>query len=131
VHILGISAFYHDSAACLLRDGEVIAAASEERFTRKKHDAGFPHHAVNYCLRAGGIGVQDLDHVGFYDKPLVKFERILITYISTFPRSFPSFSKAIPIWLSEKLWTRHNIKRSGARCSSSSTTSRTPRARSW
>ncbi len=111
MHILGISAFYHDSAACLLRDGEVIAAASEERFTRKKHDASFPQHAVNFCLRAGGIGVEDLDHVGFYDKPLVKFERILMTYISTFPRSFPSFSKAIPIWLSEKLWTRHNIKR--------------------
>ncbi len=111
MHILGISAFYHDSAACLLRDGEVLAAASEERFTRKKHDAGFPHHAVSYCLRAGGIGIEDVDYVGFYDKPLVKFERILMTYLSTFPRSFPSFSKAIPVWLSEKLWTRHNIKR--------------------
>ncbi|MDP3940230.1 MAG: carbamoyltransferase [Deltaproteobacteria bacterium] len=111
MHILGISAFYHDSAACLLRDGEIVAAASEERFTRKKHDSDFPEHAVNFVLREAGIGVGDLDYVGFYDKPLVKFERIVTTYLSTFPRSFRSFSKAIPLWLGEKLWTRHNIKR--------------------
>ncbi|MFQ5458401.1 MAG: carbamoyltransferase [Myxococcota bacterium] len=111
MNVLGISAFYHDSAACLLRDGEVIAAASEERFTRKKHDSAFPENAINYVLRAGGVSVGDLDYVGFYDKPLVKFERIVTTYLSTFPRSFRSFSKAIPLWLGEKLWTRHNIRR--------------------
>ncbi len=111
MHILGISAFYHDSAACLWKDGEVIAAASEERFTRKKHDPGFPEHAINYVLRAGGIGVDQIDYVGFYDKPLVKFERIVTTYLASFPRSFRAFSKAIPLWLGEKLWTRHNIKR--------------------
>jgi carbamoyltransferase len=111
MYVLGISCFYHDAAACLLRDGEVIAAASEERFTRKKHDADFPNHAINYCLRQAEVTADDLDYVGFYDKPFVKFERILVTYLSTFPRSFPSFSKAIPLWLGEKLWTRHNIKR--------------------
>src|SRR2546427_12438722 len=85
-HILGLSAFYHDSAACLLRDGEIIAAAQEERFTRKKGDAAFPAHAVEYCLKAGGITVADLDYVGFYDKPLLKFERILETYLGVAPR---------------------------------------------
>jgi carbamoyltransferase len=111
MYVLGISCFYHDAAACLLGDGEVIAAASEERFTRKKHDSDFPKHAINYCLQQAAITVDDLEYVGFYDKPFVKFERILVTYLSTFPRSFPSFSKAIPLWLGEKLWTRHNIKR--------------------
>ena len=80
--VLGISAFYHDSAACLLRDGDIVAAAQEERFTRKKSDAGFPEYAVEYCLRAGGIVQSDLAFVGFYDKPLLKFERILETYLS-------------------------------------------------
>jgi carbamoyltransferase len=111
MYILGISCFYHDAAACLLRDGEVIAAASEERFTRKKHDSDFPKQAINYCLQQAGITGDDLEYVGFYDKPFVKFERILVTYLSTFPRSFPSFRKAIPLWLGEKLWTRQNIKR--------------------
>jgi len=103
VNILGVSAFYHDSAACLLRDGQVIAAAGEERFTRKKHDQGFPMNAIRYCLSEGGIGIADLDYLGFYDKPLVKFERILLTYIGTFPRSFRSFNKAVPLWLHQKL----------------------------
>lgn len=103
MNILGISAYYHDSAACLMRDGEIVAAASEERFTRKKHDHGFPDRAIRYCLAEGGIQAKDLDYVGFYDKPLVKFERILLTYIATFPRSFLSFSKAVPLWLTQKL----------------------------
>src|SRR2546425_7338492 len=93
-HILGISAFYHDSAACLLQDGEIVAAAQEERFTRKKGDASFPAQAVKYCLRAGGIEARDLAYVGFYDKPLLKFERILETYLGVAPRGFKSFLMA-------------------------------------
>jgi carbamoyltransferase len=110
VDILGISAFYHDSAACLLRDGEVIAAASEERFTRRKHDAGFPANAIRYVLRHGGIQVKDLDYIGFYDKPFLKFERILKTHLATFPRSLPSFLKAMPAWLRAKLWVPQTIQ---------------------
>ncbi|MGH7229505.1 MAG: carbamoyltransferase family protein, partial [Nitrospiraceae bacterium] len=102
-YILGISAFYHDSAACLLRDGEIIAAAQEERFTRKKHDARFPSHAVRYCLREGGVSLSDLRHIVFYDKPLVKFERLLETYLAFAPRGMQSFVAAMPIWLKEKL----------------------------
>jgi carbamoyltransferase len=111
MNILGISAFYHDSAACLIQDGKIVAAASEERFTRKKHDHGFPLNAALYCLAEGGIGARDLDYVGFYDKPLIKFERILYTYLATFPRSFPSFMKAVPLWLTEKLWIPQQIRR--------------------
>jgi len=111
MNILGISAFYHDSAACLIQDGRIVAAASEERFTRKKHDHDFPANAIAYCLKAGGIEVKDLDYVGFYDKPLVKFERILYTYMATFPKSFPSFMKAIPLWLHEKLWIPSTIRK--------------------
>ena len=111
MNILGISAFYHDSAACLMQDGRIVAAASEERFTRKKQDHDFPINAARYCLREGGITAADLDYVGFYDKPLLKFERILYTYLATFPRSFPSFMKAIPLWLREKLWTRGTIRK--------------------
>ena len=111
MNILGISAFYHDAAACLLRDGEIVAAASEERFTRKKHDAGFPEHSIRYVLGAGGIGVGDIDYVGFYDKPLLKFERILTTYVATFPKSFSSFRKAIPLWLKDKLWVPNTIRK--------------------
>ncbi len=110
INVLGISAYYHDSAAALVSDGKVIGAAQEERFTRKKHDFGFPHHAIDYCLREGGIRLEDLDYIGFYDKPLLKFERILATYIATFPRSFPSFLKAIPLWLHEKLWIPQTIR---------------------
>jgi carbamoyltransferase len=102
--ILGISAFYHDSAACLLVDGEIIAAAQEERFTRKKHDAGFPSHAVEYCLTEGGVTVDDVDLVGFYEKPLVKFDRLLETYIACAPHGLRSYLMALPLWLTEKLW---------------------------
>jgi carbamoyltransferase len=102
-YILGISAFYHDSAACLLRDGHIVAAAQEERFTRKKHDAGFPQHAVRYCLRAGGVALPELHAIAFYDKPLVKFERLLETYLAFAPRGFRSFLTAMPVWLKEKL----------------------------
>lgn len=101
--ILGISAFYHDSAAALLLDGEIVAAAQEERFTRNKHDARFPHRAIEYCLSEADIKVKDLDYVGFYDKPLLKFERLLETYLSYAPHGFPSFLKAIPLWLKQKL----------------------------
>lgn len=102
--ILGISAFYHDSAACLVKDGEIIAAAQEERFTRIKHDYRFPRHAAAYCLREAGIAISQLDYVGFYDKPLLKFERLLETYLDYAPAGFPSFLKAMPLWMKEKLW---------------------------
>jgi carbamoyltransferase len=109
--ILGISAFYHDSAACLLRDGVIVAAAQEERFTRKKGDASFPKEAVGYCLRAGGIGLDDLEAVGFYDKPLLKFERILETYLGVAPRGLRQFLKAGPLWIAEKLFTDRELRR--------------------
>ena len=109
VYILGISAFYHDSAACLVRDGEIIAAAQEERFTRKKHDESFPQHAMEYCLEHAGIDIREVDHVAFYDKPLLTFERLLETYIDYAPRGFRSFIKAMPVWLTDKLWTRENL----------------------
>ena len=111
MNILGISCFYHDSAACLVRDGEVIAAASEERFTRKKHDAGFPHNAIRYCLEEGRINAHEIDRVGFYDKPLLKFERIITSYLANFPRSYLAFMKAVPVWLRERLWTKDVIAR--------------------
>ena len=110
VDILGISAFYHDSAACLLRDGEIVAAAQEERFTRKKGDASFPAHAVAYCLREAGISPQDLAAVAFYDKPLLKFERILETYLGVVPRGVRSFLMAGPLWLKEKLFMDREIR---------------------
>ncbi len=106
-YILGISAYYHDSAACVIRDGEIIAAAQEERFTRKKHDSGFPRHAVQYCLSAAGITLPDLKYIVFYDKPLVKFERLIETYLSFAPRGFRSFVAAMPVWLKEKLLLRN------------------------
>jgi carbamoyltransferase len=105
-NILGISAFYHDSAACLVRDGEIVAAAQEERFTRKKHYAGFPTESVRYCLRAGGISVADLRYVAFYDKPLIKFERLLETYLSFAPHGLQSFVMAMPVWLKEKMFLK-------------------------
>jgi carbamoyltransferase len=104
MNILGISAFYHDSAACLVRDGEVIAAVQEERFTRKKHDHAFPLNAARYCLKEAGISSDQLDYVGFYDKPLSKFERLLETYMGYAPVGIASFLKAMPLWLKEKLW---------------------------
>ena len=110
-YILGISAFYHDSAACLLNDGEIVAAAQKERFTRKKGDAGFPGHAIEFCLSRAGITANDLSFVGFYDKPLLKFERILETYIGVAPRGFLSFVKAAPLWVKEKLHMEKQIRR--------------------
>jgi carbamoyltransferase len=110
VNILGVSAFYHDSAACLLRDGEIIAAAQEERFTRKKGDASFPRNAIRYCLTEGGVDPSSLSYVGFYDKPLLKFERILETYLGVAPRGFRSFLKAAPLWLKEKLHMEKRIR---------------------
>jgi carbamoyltransferase len=104
MYVLGISAFYHDSAAALIKDGDLVAAASEERFTREKHDPDFPVNAVKYCLRQGGVTAKDLAYVGFYDKPLIKFERLISTYIDFFPRGLSSFVKAIPVWLREKMW---------------------------
>jgi carbamoyltransferase len=102
--ILGLSAFYHDSAACLVVDGEIVAAAQEERFTRRKHDHRFPTHAVRYCLAEAGLSADTLDYVSFYDKPLIKFERLLETYLDYAPAGFPSFLKAMPTWMKEKLW---------------------------
>ena len=101
--ILGISAFYHDSAAALVIDGEIIAAAQEERFTRKKHDYGFPQNAVDYCLREAGITPEELDYVGYYEKPLTKFERLLETYLAFTPAGYRSFRQAMPLWLKQKL----------------------------
>lgn len=109
VNILGISAWYHDSAACLVRDGVVVAAAQEERFTRKKHDPAFPLRAVEYCLKAGGIGIGQVDHVVFYEKPFLKFDRLLHTYLACAPRGLKSFLKAMPTWLHEKLWQKVEI----------------------
>ncbi len=106
-HILGISAFYHDSAACLVRDGEIVAAAQEERFTRKKHDPGFPSNATRYCLDAGGVSLSDLKYIVFYDKPLVKFERLIETYLAFAPKGVQSFMAAMPVWLKEKLLLRN------------------------
>lgn len=110
INILGISAYYHDSAAALLRDGEIIAAAQEERFTRKKHDSRFPENAVKYCLAEAAISLSDFDHVVFYDKPLVKFERLLETYLSYAPNGLRSFIVAMPIWLKEKLYLKTTLK---------------------
>jgi carbamoyltransferase len=109
--ILGISAYYHDSAACLVVDGRIVAAAQEERFTRKKHDFGFPRQAVAYCLREGGLArASELDYVVFYDKPVVKFERLLETYLRYAPVGLRSFLEAMPLWLKQKLWMREHIR---------------------
>jgi len=106
LRILGISALYHDSAAALVADGEIIAAAQEERFTRKKHDAEFPHHAVEYCLEQAGITLKDVDQVIFYDKPFLKFERLIETYFAFAPRGYRSFAMSMPVWLREKLFQK-------------------------
>ena len=104
MRILGLSAFYHDSAAALIEDGVVINAAQEERFTRKKHDEQFPENAIQFCLDDAGITLADVDYVAFYDKPFLKFERLLETYLSFAPIGFRSFKMAIPVWLKEKLF---------------------------
>lgn len=111
MNILGISAFYHDSAACILREGEIVAAAQEERFTRRKHDPEFPAHAIRYCLQAAGISAAELDYVAFYDKPFIKFERLLLTYLAYAPAGLTSFIKAMPLWLKRKLWLKEYIQR--------------------
>lgn len=107
--ILGLSAYYHDSAACLLVDGRIVAAAQEERFSRKKHDAELPALAARYCLKAGGLAADALDHVAFYDKPLLKFERLFETYLDYAPRGFASFRKAMPLWITDRLWMSERI----------------------
>src|SRR5688572_31721302 len=111
MRILGISAYYHDSAAALLRDGVVVAAAQEERFTRKKHDSNFPHHAIRSCLESTATRPEEVDHVAFYDKPFLKFERLLETYLAFAPRGFESFRAALPVWVKDKLFQRNNILR--------------------
>ena len=111
INVLGISAYYHDSAAALLVDGEIVAAAQEERFTRKKHDATFPAKSIEFCLDRAGLTLADIDYVTFYDKPLIKFERLLETYLSYVPRGFRSFLLAIPVWLKEKLFLKVTLKR--------------------
>lgn len=111
MRILGISAFYHDSAAALVRDGEIVAAAQEERFTRKKHDAHFPHNAVAYCLAEEGITLDQLDYVVFYDKPFIKFERLLETYLSFAPKGLRSFQMAVPLWVREKLFQKSLLRK--------------------
>ena len=111
MYILGISAFYHDSAACLVKDGEILSAVQEERFTRKKHDYNFPINAIRYCLDSAGIKDQDLDYIAFYDKPFIKFERLLETYLSYAPIGIRSFWKSIPVWIKQKLWIPDLIKR--------------------
>ncbi len=109
MYILGISAFYHDSAACILKDGKIIAAAQEERFTRKKHDAGFPRNAIRYCVKEARISVSEIDNVVFYEKPFTKFERLLETYLAFAPKGFTSFTNAIPVWIKDKLFQRKTL----------------------
>src|ERR1043165_7733395 len=109
--ILGISAFYHDSAAALVVDGEIVAAAQEERFTRKKHDPAFPTNAVAYCLKEAGLQASQLDYIAFYDKPLTKFERLMETYVAFAPAGFKSFRLALPVWLKDKLHLRATIRK--------------------
>ena len=111
MRILGLSAFYHDSAAVLVEEGRIVAAAQEERFTRKKHDAGYPHHAVAYCLDEAGVTLDEVDRVAFYDKPFLKFERLLETYVAFAPRGFRSFSMAVPVWIKEKLFQKDLLRR--------------------
>ena len=116
MYILGISAFYHDSAACLLRDGNIVAAVQEERFTRRKHDPAFPRRSVQFCLNQAGIGIKDLKYIVFYDKPLIKFERLLETYVGFAPRGIQSFLAAMPVWLKEKLLLRNLLQKEVLAC---------------
>ncbi|MCB1509501.1 MAG: hypothetical protein KDJ36_01255, partial [Hyphomicrobiaceae bacterium] len=110
MRLLGISAYYHDSAAALIEDGRIVAAAQEERFTRKKHDAAFPAKAVEFCLAAADCDLDGVDHVVFFEKPLVKFERLLETYLANAPRGFKSFKVAMPVWIKDKLFQRSNLE---------------------
>ena len=112
MNILGISAYYHDSAAALIQDGNIVAAAQEERFTRKKHDESFPKNAIQYCLKAAKLSLDDIDYIAFYDKPLLTFERLLETYLTFAPKGLASFLKAMPLWLKEKLFLKNELKKS-------------------
>ncbi|MEL7049850.1 MAG: carbamoyltransferase N-terminal domain-containing protein, partial [Pseudomonadota bacterium] len=112
MRILGISAYYHDSAAALLVDGSVVAAAQEERFSRVKHDAAFPKHAIAYCLKEAGLTLDDVDHIAFFEKPLIKFERLLETYLAMAPSGFSSFRVAMPVWIKDKLFQKANLTKS-------------------
>ena len=105
--IIGISAFYHDSAACLLKNGKIIAAAQEERFTRKKHDSSYPYNAVEFVLKYGNLKLSEVDHIVFFEKPFLKFERLLETYVAFAPKGFISFAKAMPLWIKEKLFQKN------------------------
>ena len=107
--ILGISAFYHDSAAALIKDGDIIAAAQEERFTRIKHDSSYPYNAIEFVLNFAKINLSQVDHIVFYEKPFLKFERLLETYVAFAPKGFNSFSLSMPIWLREKLFQKNNV----------------------
>src|SRR5262245_8046507 len=111
MQILGISCYFHDAAAALLRDGHLIAAAEEERFTRKKHDYEFPQHAIDFCLRQGGTRAEDLDYVVFFEKPFIKFERLILSSMQTFPRSHKVFREAMITWLGDKLWIKHLLEK--------------------
>ena len=111
MRILGVSAFYHDSAAALIEDGYILAAAQEERFTRKKHDAAFPKQAITYCLEEAGFTLDQIDYVAFYDKPFLKFERLIETYLAFAPRGFQSFKMAMPVWLKEKLFQKDLLRK--------------------
>ncbi|MCB0384889.1 MAG: hypothetical protein KDD43_05805, partial [Bdellovibrionales bacterium] len=111
MYILGISCYYHDSAAVLLKDGEILAAAQEERFTRKKHDPGFPREAILYCLQQAGLKLTDVDYIAYYDKPFLTFERLIETYIALAPRGWRSFVTSMPVWLKDKLNLKWLLKR--------------------
>src|SRR3989338_9123485 len=111
MNILGFSCYYHDAAATLLKDGKIVAAVQEERFTRKKHDQSFPINAINYCLKEAGITINELDYIGFYEKPMLKFERILYQHIHAFPKSFPTFIKTLPNFLGEKIRIHGVVKK--------------------
>src|SRR3989338_4973389 len=111
MYILGISCYYHDASAALLKDGKIVAAAVEERFTRKKHDISFPINAINYCLKSHDIGINDINHIGFYEKQFLKFERVLSQHLETFPLSFKTFLSSMPSWINEKLRVVRAIKK--------------------
>src|SRR5262245_50812361 len=119
MRLLGLSAFYHDSATALVEDGRIVAAAQEERFSRKRHDAGFPAHAIRYCLDAGQVSLDEVDHVVFFEKPLIKFERLLETYLANAPRGFSSFKSAIPVCIKDKLFQKPNVEKALAAFASS------------
>ncbi|MCX7826407.1 MAG: hypothetical protein N2689_12740, partial [Verrucomicrobiae bacterium] len=111
MNILGLSFFYHDAAAALVRDGQLVAAIEQERFSRRKHDSEFPDLAVEYCLRQAGLTLEQVDHIVFYEKPFVKFDRILLCALGTWPHSYKGFLKAIPIWMKDKIRLRHYIQK--------------------